>query len=913
MKLNKLFITLLLGFLSITIDAQTSPTIAELEQQKEKASAEENYKLAGELKLKILELKEKEKTELENAKVFEDQKRKVQEEADLKEKTALEQRKKNEEEALQKERLAEEQKKRTEVEEFKREIEESARKKKEDDAALLKDKLVAEQNQKAQEQLLLKEKLAAEQKQKTEEQTLLKEKLDSDLKIKAEQQLFEKEIALAELKIKKETEIEVKNLEGQIAKAVTAENYLLAEELKGKIKKTKEMTDIQISLIASDLKKKKEEEKTQEKLEKEQAEIQRQRLTIENEKKKENAKAIESLEKEKIKAIADANYILAEELKIKINNLKENKEVVIATAPPKPIEVKAPETELEKLEKAKAKAVADTDFKLAAELKNKINALKQNNAAENSQVDSKLSEAKASETELEKLEKEKAKAIADADFKLAGELKIKIANLKSESEKNALEAKKKAELDSQISDLEKQKAKAVAETNYALAGELNKKIKNLKEPKIVVSPVASNNNIANKQTNTSKPLQLNATYNPNPTIINSKARISSSEENATSGIKYRRSSLFTLMVNNTSREYSTVIRDAFVNSPLPEKFNNHNLSLATIDVTSNSSNMLPDIDRYFQTNRIAKELVGKWFNRNEKGLFNTKLIEQRGAYNASNIDLNIAKASARGLALISDAGEELIGNTYVVINEFRYTNKEEVANKTKSGLGIFGALVSVIPGVPDVSGIVAVADLGVTVAGKGYTIKTNSYLYQLVWNEEIAASFYKDYWIDETNYDETKKQAFDNTNLFKLKYIGLESAWADLQSNIFTSKSNEQLISKATGKAVDAGISKLQRKFEAFRTKTPIYSVNPVTAKIGLKEALEPGDKFEVLEQIQDAKGKLTYKRKGIITVDGKNIWDNRNTMEELLEAGKNTTANQYTTFKGGGDYFPGMLIRQIN
>jgi hypothetical protein len=210
---------------------------------------------------------------------------------------------------------------------------------------------------------------------------------------------------------------------------------------------------------------------------------------------------------------------------------------------------------------------------------------------------------------------------------------------------------------------------------------------------------------------------------------------------------------------------------------------------------------------------------------------------------------------------------------------------------------------------------VDLANAGLTIAGKGYWIKNTSHLYQLVWNEEIANEFYTKYWVDDENYDSNKVVAFDNSDLFELKYIGFENARADLQSSVFTDKSDAELIAKATIKAVDKGIAKLERKFEQFRTKTPLFSIDPATAKIGLKEGLESGDKYEVLEQVQDVNGKIEYVRKGVIVVDKRSIWDNTYSAEELIEMGKQPDQqNQYTVFKGRSSNFaPGMLIRQIN
>ena len=142
-----------------------------------------------------------------------------------------------------------------------------------------------------------------------------------------------------------------------------------------------------------------------------------------------------------------------------------------------------------------------------------------------------------------------------------------------------------------------------------------------------------------------------------------------------------------------------------------------------------------------------------------------------------------------------------------------------------------------------------------------------------------------------------------------MEYIGTEAAWADLQSTVFTQKNDDELITIATKKASDAVIAKLQRSYEVFRTKTPLLSGDPISAKIGLKEGLEKGDKFEVLEQIINDEGKTEYKRLGVIKVENGLIWDNR-----YMADAENTSELEYTTFKGSKNkYFSGMLIRQIN
>ena len=120
----------------------------------------------------------------------------------------------------------------------------------------------------------------------------------------------------------------------------------------------------------------------------------------------------------------------------------------------------------------------------------------------------------------------------------------------------------------------------------------------------------------------------------------------------------------------------------------------------------------------------------------------------------------------------------------------------------------------------------------------------------------MASTFYSELW--------NNREAYDNSELFSLQYIGSESAWANVKAGIFTSKPESELIRIATVNASDAAIAKLAKNNDVFKTKTPlIIDGDGIYAKIGLKEGLEAGDRFEVLERIQDEKtGKTVYNKK---------------------------------------------------
>jgi hypothetical protein len=389
-------------------------------------------------------------------------------------------------------------------------------------------------------------------------------------------------------------------------------------------------------------------------------------------------------------------------------------------------------------------------------------------------------------------------------------------------------------------------------------------------------------------------------------IVLTQALAQKSAENLE--VKYRRSSLYTLMIDDPTIPYANVIKESFEKGPLPQKFNDHNLGSRTIPSTS-AKDESENITNFLNTNNIARDIVAKWFNRTKNGDFNMELIKARGSYDATAMAISIADKSQRGRAMLADAGEELIKNTFVLINDYNYVSEEEVADKAKGWLKVAGNLAA-SAGVKNAAEITDVSSTGVGIAGKGYVVKTTAHLFRLVWNDEVAAVFYNDYWADSKTITPAKKKAFDESTIFKLEYIGSDVSSSILQSSIYTAKTNEQLIERATIKAVDAVIVKLQKNHDEFKTKTPLFSGEPITAKIGLKEGLSKDSRFDVLEQREDKDGKTEYVIVGSVKVDNDHpIWDN---MYGADEENKDATTDR-TYFKkvSGRDFYPGMLIVQ--
>ncbi len=393
-------------------------------------------------------------------------------------------------------------------------------------------------------------------------------------------------------------------------------------------------------------------------------------------------------------------------------------------------------------------------------------------------------------------------------------------------------------------------------------------------------------------------------------------------------ILYRRGSVCLFMIGHRDLSYAQEIEQVFNEMPVPDKYNDHGIGkkvFYTADgklkmkklethmgfkVNSLSDkSMMNDFDFFLQKQQVASRLVAKWFNRKRStGVCNMELVQKRGYENASELDKRVAALSMRKDALLQDAGEELIGNTFVLINDIRYIDRSK-------GSSVIGGVVGAASQIAGALNGIEVSDdnnLGTLISSyKGFNVKIKTYLYQLVWDEEISSFFYKDVYTEKS--DEAKKANFENNRgHFSLVYLGMQESSGKTVSFMGINKDNpQQMVRKACQRALDENIASLQKNFDVFKVKTPLFEVQPLKCEIGLKEGVSEDSRFEVLETVEDSEGHIDYKRIGVIRpVKGK-IWDNRYMAEEEQAEGADL---KFTTFEkvSGGTFYPGMLVREI-
>ena len=379
---------------------------------------------------------------------------------------------------------------------------------------------------------------------------------------------------------------------------------------------------------------------------------------------------------------------------------------------------------------------------------------------------------------------------------------------------------------------------------------------------------------------------------------------------------YRRSSIYSVLINHTEQQFANEIKEAFLLIPVPDKYNDHNLSVKVLEMDkklsgANKESENGNISEFLDKNNVGARLVARWFNRDAStGVCDMELVKERGLYNATEFDKQLAARSARGVAMLQDAGEELIGNTFVLVNDIRYVDRNKRAKAAGMALRILGSIAGAVTGtnIDDLTD--NISDMVETI--KGFSVKINTFLYKLEWTDEQAALFYQEQYASTP--DATKcKNFMDARGSYKLRYVGkVESKGGTTSFMGIKEDEPVVMVRKACQRAIDENVVDLQRQYIEFRTKSPLVTVEPLTAYVGMKEGVSADSKFEVIQPVEKEDGTFEYERVGVIAPIPGMIWDNRFMAAEEGAVGATLGC---TTFRkvSGKDFSKGMLIREID
>ena len=403
--------------------------------------------------------------------------------------------------------------------------------------------------------------------------------------------------------------------------------------------------------------------------------------------------------------------------------------------------------------------------------------------------------------------------------------------------------------------------------------------------------------------------------------------------------EYKRSSLTSFMVYHPEDTFANEIYNAYISNPFPDKFNNHNISatyMSFAEVMDDQGNGLYKeeygnilkkeeieyngkvLESYLNRMKIPMLMVAKWFNLHGNDstgyAFDMSLVHERGFYDATLLDVEKAMQTVRGTRILADAGEELIGNTYVLVNDMTYITAEERARMAVAVGGLVDEILKIFGFELGLEKIIE----KYAKMFSGFTVKNHSYLLRLVWNDSIASKFYNDYYTE--TWDSTKIVSFlADTTTFRLEYVAHELEFG-AKTTLKGKYEREYLAKMLTARSIDKNIAALQKQYEDFKVKTPITEVLyndkgkiiGYAAQIGTKEGIDKKSKFEVVrESFNPETGQTEYKRVATLKVKG-DVWNNEYMATELAaeDQGEGTDL-KYTVLKktSGGDVYPGMLI----
>lgn len=364
----------------------------------------------------------------------------------------------------------------------------------------------------------------------------------------------------------------------------------------------------------------------------------------------------------------------------------------------------------------------------------------------------------------------------------------------------------------------------------------------------------------------------------------------------------------------------------------PNQYNKHGAEIGVVPLGGNSEvsdeEMARLILNYINRNKVANKLIMRWFNYNKDGkitydvdypenpeaMINMQTIFDRGYYtvNAGDENLSMSALKRDRDIQIKELSMKLIPFTFMTFTKLEFYENEPVARAVRDA-AVIAANAAYEKAVKDGTDKKTASfwrDLAVSAANvvynstkDGYTLKSNTWLYKLVWDENTQLYF--------NNKVVENPQLLESSDMFKMEYV-------DCQSNkstviISAARSFEQIINLTMVRNLNKVFVELQNRNDVFKVWTPLldfYSlVSPrleapitvdgkvITAKIGTKEGLRGGEQFSVYDEDGNFYGYA-------IAQKGK-VWDNSDENDgdaqefyepQVDKSGKPVTC---TTFKG--------------
>jgi len=404
------------------------------------------------------------------------------------------------------------------------------------------------------------------------------------------------------------------------------------------------------------------------------------------------------------------------------------------------------------------------------------------------------------------------------------------------------------------------------------------------------------------------------------------------------GDTFIRSSLNMILIEDFGFDNGELVEEAYKNYEFPVGvYNDHNIPLKSMflsdylltpeeeeeygvsksmagellsaSVTEGTAGIIQDnskvefqLMKYAKENKLAHEIIKRWFNIADDGSFNQNYVHEMINVQLTKEQELEALASGSESAEISKNREYLIDNTYVVFTRMNFISNEIVA------LPIYTEAMKEIEKMENPLVKLAAEKAAQKIYEKtreGYSVWTTGWLFDLVWDDESFNKLRSSTEMDESGARKINLEKFYDID-FKMNFLGKERATSLVTFSLRKGEGNrteKEILDLSTNRNIDKVLVKLQRGYEQFMPIFPLQSDSPPGAYLGTKEGIDGGEKFEVLQKNPDG----SYKSVGTITVDKKKVWDNQ------YQGSGTEVSDGMTYFKGKlkKGQGKGTLIRQ--
>jgi len=311
----------------------------------------------------------------------------------------------------------------------------------------------------------------------------------------------------------------------------------------------------------------------------------------------------------------------------------------------------------------------------------------------------------------------------------------------------------------------------------------------------------------------------------------------------------------------------------------------YDVTISLFDKPQQDKVFKTDLVKLLNDHSVGQRIVGKWFNRQTDGTFNTEVLKERGIYNSDDSDLSIASSSKRGESALMDAGLGLVGHSYVLVLGFsnlmtmeQFYDQSEAAPEARKMNGVKGDLIGS--------------------------------LYKLDFNDSVSTVFFQDMWIDKAANDSKQKTARFEGNTFPL--VPVKNLVMPMQATQYNAgqslapkvqKTQDELLRDLVNNSMTNILNHLTFQVADFKVKAQIYKTNPIAVKIGKKEGLGFDQRYFVYENRQTRSGEKYSSRRGVIK--SMSVTDNRS-----VTSGE-TEPSYFYQIAGGKIDNMGMFVEQ--